>query len=160
MREKFIILRGDEMDIHFIICFVIQWTWGFIQNFSGLCMAMLWRQKDWHRYKNAIVTHYTNRKRARKGYFAMGMFIFTDDMLPVATYDKVLSHEYGHTVQSMILGPFFPLVVGLPSMLRFRYFSFLKKRGRRPSEKYSVRYPENWANHLGEKATGKKPIDW
>ena len=43
------------MDIQFIICFVIQWTWGFIQNFSGLCMAILWRQKDWHRYKNAIV---------------------------------------------------------------------------------------------------------
>ena len=48
----------------------------------------------------------------------------------------------------------------LSLLLRFRYFSFLKKRGRRPSEKYSVRYPENWANHLGEKATGKKPIDW
>ena len=132
------------MDVQFTICFIIQWTWGFIQNLSGLCMAVLWRQKDWHRYKNAIVTHYTNRKKARKGYFAMGMFIFTDDMLPKATYNKVLSHEYGHTVQSMILGPLFPLVVGLPSMLRFHYFSFLKKRGMRPSEKYSVRYPEDW----------------
>mgnify|MGYP007056204443 CR=1 FL=1 len=155
-----IIQTGDDMNWQFIVSFLIQWTWGFMQNISGLCMAILWRQKDWHIYKNAIVTHYTNRRKAKQGYFAVGMFIFTDDQLPEATYNKVLSHEYGHTVQSMILGPFFPLLVGLPSMLRFRYFNFMKKRGKKPVEKYSVKYPENWANRLGEKATGKKPIDW
>ena len=136
------------MDIQFIICFVIQWTWGFIQNLSGLCMAILWRQKDWHRYKNAIVTHYTNRKRASKGYFAMGMFIFTDDRLPEAIYNKVLSHEYGHTIQSLIVGPLYLFVIGLPSLLWAGLPVFQRRRHDRHVSYYSF-YPEKWANALG-----------
>ena len=34
-------------------------------------------------------------------------------------YTSILSHEYGHTIQNMILGPFAIILVYIPSVLRF-----------------------------------------
>lgn len=43
----------------------------------------------------------------------LGMFIFT-----ARPYDlKLIQHEYGHTVQSLILGPIWLFVIGLPSLI-------------------------------------------
>ena len=30
---------------------------------------------------------------------------------------RLIQHEYGHTVQSLILGPIWPFVIGLPSLI-------------------------------------------
>ena len=51
-------------------------------------------------------------------------------------------HEYGHCIQSQILGWFYLLVVGLWSALRAGLN--LYKRGH-----YYDAYPENWADNLG-----------
>lgn len=66
----------------------------------------------------------------------------------------VLVHEYGHTIQSMILGPLYLFVIGIPSCIwAFTpYFQKLRSKG-----KYSYYdfYPEKWANYLGSKVTGQ-----
>ena len=87
-------------------------------------------------------------------------------------------HEYGHTVQSMILGPFYLLAVGLPSIIWARRWSksqstavpasvrsggeeklsrSLKRRLKLKGVRYTSRYPENWANILGRYSTGEEP---
>ena len=44
---------------------------------------------------------------------SLGLFIFT-----ARPYDlRLVQHEYGHTIQSLILGPLWLFVIGLPSLI-------------------------------------------
>lgn len=90
------------------------------------------------------------------------MFVFvTDD--PFFFYEKqraryaepafarmLLVHEYGHTVQSLLLGPLYLIAVGLPSLLWSYLPGAARKRKEGGASYFSV-YPENWANRLGER---------
>ena len=60
----------------------------------------------------------------------------------LAKYPEAIAHETdGHTVDSKIMGPFYLLIIGLPSMLNAT-FNFTKC--------YYDFYPERWANkHAG-----------
>ena len=59
--------------------------------------------------------------------------------------DAILRHEYGHCIQSMILGPLYLPVVGIPSLVR----SLVWQIADRPDRTYYLGYPEKWANRLG-----------
>ena len=51
------------------------------------------------------------------GYMG-GAFIFIDTGAEGEEYKKTVSvHEYGHTIQSLILGPLYLFVVGIPSFV-------------------------------------------
>ena len=67
----------------------------------------------------------------------------------------LLEHEYGHTIQSLILGPMYLLLVGLPSLLWNRLPYFERHRKKSGRSYYSAVF-ERTANSLGEKAA-KKP---
>ena len=92
-------------------------------------------------------------KWANPGYSTgLGMFIFMSDELPADDHRRIRVHEYGHTVQSMILGPLFLLVIGLPSML-WAVLPVFKRYRRENRVSYYSFFPERWANHLGERVT-------
>lgn len=58
-------------------------------------------------------------------------------------------HEYGHSLQSRILGPLYLLVVGLPSVMRHLYsVRYASKTGMQWMAYYDS-FPENWADKLG-----------
>ena len=57
---------------------------------------------------------------------------------------RLLVHEYGHTIQSLILGPLYLPFVGLPSLLWAGCYRLFRIR-----RAYVSVYPENWAEHLG-----------
>lgn len=59
--------------------------------------------------------------------------------------EKMMKHEYGHTIQNFILGISYLFVVGIPSVIRNIIWSIKNL----PSEKYYKGYPENWADTLG-----------
>lgn len=67
-------------------------------------------------------------------------------------YDTLV-HEYGHTLQSAILGPLFIPVVAVPSLAWASLPVFAKFRRRRKKSYYWL-YCEKWANILGDKACG------
>lgn len=58
-------------------------------------------------------------------------------------------HEYGHALQSVMLGPLYLLVVGIPSLARVLYSKWYRKRNGRRWENYFYAFPENWADKLG-----------
>ena len=58
---------------------------------------------------------------------------------------KVIKHEYGHSRQSMMFGPLYLLVIGLPSL----FFNVLTRLKVLKLETYYNRYPEKWADKLG-----------
>ena len=64
-------------------------------------------------------------------------------------YDHLLVHEYGHTIQSLVLGPAYLLVVGLPSVL-WGYLPRNKRKRAATGISYYHFITERTANILGE----------
>lgn len=69
---------------------------------------------------------------------SLGTFIFIGTLS-----EPRLRHEYGHTLQSLILGPLYLLVIGLPSVLWNLYCRV------KTTQDYYWFYTEKWANALG-----------
>jgi hypothetical protein len=62
-----------------------------------------------------------------------------------AEAQRVIAHEWGHSRQSRLLGPFYLPVVGVPSLL----MNLLSEAGILRKDRYFLRWPENWADRLG-----------
>lgn len=58
-------------------------------------------------------------------------------------------HEYGHALQSVMLGPLYLPVVGIPSLIRVFYRRLYYKKYGQKWENYYNAFPENWADRLG-----------
>lgn len=139
--------------IMYIVC---QWTWGVVQNVAGLLVfiVLVWNRHSV--FRGAVVTHW-------KHPYSMGcgMFIFLGDHgFPYYSSGKnekinhdVLVHEYGHTVQSLILGPLFVPVIAIPSLL-WASLPYFERLRRRKGLSYYWLYCEKWANVLGDKVCG------
>jgi hypothetical protein len=69
----------------------------------------------------------------------------------------LMIHEYGHTIQSLIFGPLYVFLVGIPSIAWSFLPVFVRKRECNKISYFSA-YPERWANKLGEKITGEISI--
>ena len=72
--------------------------------------------------------------------------------------ERILVHEYGHTIQSMILGPLFLPIIGIPSFIWETFFLFVRLRRKKHIDYYNF-YPEKWANRLGSKNTGLRSME-
>jgi len=59
-------------------------------------------------------------------------------------------HEYGHARQSMMLGPLYLLVVGIPSISRVIYSRWYRRKYGYNWKNYFNGFPENWADKLGK----------
>ena len=137
-----------------IVYLLIQWTWGLPQNLlAAILYVVLYHRCQHSKFRQASVTLW------RHPYsMGCGMFIFQGDHgyghLPKERNDainhKVLVHEYGHTVQSLILGPLFLPVIALPSLLWAGLPSAQRWRWKHKFSYYQF-YTENWANRLGDR---------
>ncbi len=58
-------------------------------------------------------------------------------------------HEFGHARQSVMLGPFYLLIVGIPSISRVFYRKWFHKKYGYSWQNYYNGFPENWADRLG-----------
>lgn len=127
---------------------ILQWTWGLPQTLAGFVLFLLFHKCPSYSYHGAIVTEWDSPNSV-----GLGMFI----MLSREPFGKkrLLVHEYGHTIQSLILGPLFLLIAGLPSFAWAGLPQARKYRREKKVSYYKV-YPENWANRLGERVLKEK----
>ena len=79
-------------------------------------------------------------KKKSCGSVTLGNHIF---LSPRAT-DTTVRHEWGHTRQSLILGPLYLIVIGIPSIIWAA-----THRAIVPNKPYDWFYTEAWANKLG-----------
>lgn len=121
-----------------------QWTWGFPQSLIGFIIYLCNLDKKHELYRGCIVTHWANR-----GSLGVGMFLFLGCDDP-----QVRVHEFGHSVQSLILGPLFLPIMGIPSFL-WCNLPCCKKLRREKGVSYYRFYPESTANRLGAWVTGE-----
>ena len=129
-----------------VLFYAIQWTHGVLQNLLGAVIALFVKlrhpDRKSERFRYARVFRWN-----QPGSMSLGMFLF------LGKYGEseeryVIRHEYGHSLQSLILGPLYLPVIGLPSFLRANVPVFAKnwRSGRKD---YYDFYPERWANKLG-----------
>jgi hypothetical protein len=120
----------------------IQCTWGILQTFVG---AMLWlivssKITDYGWYRKASVSIVLGSQL--QGAVSLGAFILCFH----TPGENTLKHEFGHCIQSLILGPLFLFVIGLPSLI---WCGCFEKYRQKHNISYYAFYTEKWANKLG-----------
>lgn len=137
-----------------------QCTFGILQTLVGLAHLLTCLRCPHFWYHGALVTRWQYKVSV-----SLGLFVFVTDDLPY--YDRVagemtrqqlgqrlLVHEYGHTIQSLLLGPLYLLVIGVPSTI-WGFLPGLAKKRREQGISYFSFFTEKWANELGERVTGE-----
>jgi hypothetical protein len=122
--------------------YFIQFTWGILQNLIGFIAFLavgLCARKFLRRHETAFVSLIKNNFG---GSACAGVFLFVSN-----DNAELIKHEYGHTIQSLILGPFWLLVIGIPSFVWAAFFESYRKR---KNKSYYSFYTERWANRLAD----------
>ena len=120
----------------------LHWTWELPQTLLGICyylyLKLCGRLISKHSFKAQTV------EVVYEGSYgvSLGKYLFCGNLnyLP----NRVL-HEYGHSRQSLILGPFYLIVIGIPAYAWNR----MKRLGWFKSIDYYSFYTERWADSLG-----------
>jgi len=140
---------------------ICQCTWGIVQSLLGFIVLLINFNNKHFWYHGALVTVWKS-----KTSISLGLFVFvTSEPFFAKKYEEEISveelsnrllvHEYGHTIQSLMLGPLYLLIIGIPSTL----WGFLGGKKRKDKQiPYGSFFTERWANHLGELVTGEKSI--
>lgn len=127
-----------------------QWTWGLSVNLVGLIIYLVLYPKCRHgRFENAYITYVP----WNKGGLSLGLFVFMADSGKEPWTYNTRIHEYGHTIQCLLLGPLYWLVVAIPSSVWCNFFEGYRKKN---NVSYYALYCESWANNWGEKWSGLK----
>ncbi len=126
-----------------ILYMAVQCTWGGIQTLLGFFLFLRYIRAPHRFYHGSISTGWS-----LDGGISLGLFIFSPDRKEDWCRQMEV-HEYGHTWQSLMLGPFYLLIIGLPSILWARLPVCIRMR-REKQVPYSAFYTEKWADRLGE----------
>ena len=121
-----------------ILFVAVQLVWGLPQTLLGFIVFLLNTGERHYIFNGAVLTESSKIK----GGVSLGLFIFTEK----GNADRLSEHEYGHCIQSAILGPFYLFVIGIESFLWS-----LSVSGR----PYDSFYTEKWANVLASQKFGK-----
>ena len=133
---------------------IVLFLWELPQNILGVANLLI------HAVHGSIMERSLERSRmfikVRSGAVSLGFFIFWSDigneLFLLDERNKL--HEFGHSVQSRILGPLYLLVVGIPSVSRVAYaHRYYARQGMRWTGYYEG-FPENWADRLGKVRSG------
>ncbi len=147
-----------------VIYLIIQWTWGILQNILGGIVFLLNIKSRHYMYHGALVTVWKT-----KSSVSIGMFVFIteepffydklkDSYTVNELSERLLVHEYGHTIQSLILGPLYLILMGIPSTV-WGFSPRLNKKRKERQISYFSFFTEKWANRLGEKMTKRKSME-
>ena len=132
-----------------ILYWIGELTWGLLMNIIGLITAlfMLIIGKTPYRVGHTFMF-----------YFGKGWGGLTLGAVIIVSHDcsfSTISHEYGHTVQNLIFGPF-ELFIGIASAARYWYREIKRKRD--PAchlPPYDIIWFEGQATRLGLKFLGR-----
>ena len=131
--------------------YFVQWTWGFAVNIIGLFFYLICKIKGYRCEKFGYA--YYAFIPWNQGGLTLGLFIFMADGREEKWTRNTKIHEYGHTIQCMLLGVFYFLVVGIPSAVWCNCFENYRRKN---NVSYYKLYCESWANRWGTKWSGLK----
>lgn len=110
--------------------------WMLPQTLTSLIGLAIFRNGEWYYNEDAKILVYKVNKGHLFGTacFSSGPIIF---VTPECS-ENTIKHETGHSVQSLMFGPLFHIVVSLPSIVRF----WIKRLCNKSHEWYLSGWPE------------------
>lgn len=130
--------------------YLVQFTWGLPVNLvGGLMFLILWAFRHYRheKFQNAFITYIP----WNQGGLSMGLFIFMAEGREEKWTRNTRIHEYGHTIQCLLLGVFYYVVIAIPSAVWCNCFAGYRKKN---NVSYYKLYCESWANKWGQKWSG------
>jgi hypothetical protein len=123
--------------------------WELPQNLLGFLIFMIMNSKQ--KVVNTERESHRIFLETKKTGVSLGWFIF---WTPAGNRFKNYKndcrmHEFGHARQSVMLGPLYLIIVGIPSLLRVLYGRWYQWKHGRIWKNYFNAFPENWADRLG-----------
>ena len=122
----------------------IQLTWGLPLNIIGGIIAFVLLCKGDNPQKFGYAIYFEIGENW--GGVNFGGFFFVQKKAST----QLKRHEYGHSFQNMMLGLFMPLLVNIPSAIRYHYRNYKKAKGH-SLQPYDRFWCEGWATKLGNK---------
>lgn len=123
----------------------IVWLWQFPQHILALLVILVTRAKL--SFIADGVGVYVSSLYSFFG-ISLGQYIILGNR---SLRSKTIYHEVGHSKQSLWLGPFYLIIVGIPSLTMniMSHYSLRWGKGSFANNYYN-RWPENWADKLGK----------
>lgn len=121
------------------------YVWQLPQNIFGLFLLLFYKKEKAYHKLNGRTFYYTDEMSSG---ISIGNYIIMNrkDM------KDSMRHEYGHSVQSRILGPLYLLIIGLPSLLWNIIDRIIVEPAFGYKKSYNLYYSipwEKWADKLG-----------
>jgi len=147
-----------------VLYIVWQCTWGILQTLLGFAHFLIYIKCKHYFYHGAIVTEWNN-----KSSVSLGLFVFVtaepyfyeklkEEYSMEELSKRLLVHEYGHTIQSLLLGPLYLIVIGIPSTL-WGFLPYYNNKRKKEGLSYFSCFTESWANAWGENVTGETSME-
>lgn len=119
--------------------YVLLYLWQLPQHLLGLLIILVTKGETKHKLHNITYYYYD----PFPGGISLG-----DYMIIGTHWDKSVRHEFGHSIQSKILGWFYLPSVGICSGLHAATYEWRLKKGWVKS--YYDYWTEKWADKLGK----------
>lgn len=134
--------------IKLIVKWTVKWIWQLPQNLIGFALTRTNVKIYFVGLKKVYIKHHFFNSGV-----SLGNYIILDETnLNCEDLVTTVKHEYGHQKQSQILGIFYLIIIGLPSILGNLFDRvFHKKWSQKKRDKwYYSQLWENWADKLGD----------
>lgn len=130
---------------HRWLYWLLNFTWGILTTLCGLLLSLTMlcigkKPKRWHSVWYFQIFN-------SWGGMEMGTMFLRDN----SNYISTNNHEYGHTFQNAILGPFFIFIVAIPSAIRY-WYQEIRRRQHKPNKEYDLIWFEGSATDIGNDA--------
>ena len=138
-----------------ILYWILQLTWGLLMTFIGAIVVLfciIFLKGKVHKNGYTIIVEVGNNW----GGLELGAFAlcggYTTSCVDEYWFQHTRRHEFGHSIQNIIWGPLYPLVIGIPSAIRY-WYRILTPNKEHPD--YDAIWFEGQATRLGTKAIDK-----
>ena len=120
---------------------VLDFIWELPQNLCGLVVKLVYCKYGSRKVQTRKQGECTIQNWGMSSGVSLGWYQYTSQYASIDT----VSHEVGHSIQSLYLGPLYLLVIGLPSIIWCALHTYTSLRWK---YSYYSFYTESWANKL------------
>ena len=124
--------------------YILNFTWGIIMNIIGAIGAALVSLDT-----GIKPTRHAGNVVFKFGHYWGGVSLGIFTFMCLEADEHTLNHEFGHSIQNAILGPLFPFIVGIPSLIRCQKFNNNIRKGVPNEEDYDAIWFEGSATYWG-----------